>query len=430
MASAASTGKAPTLRLTLWVLLFVYIFNFLDRQIVGILAEPIARDLDLSDGQIGVMTGLAFALFYTVLGIPIARYADRPTSNRIAIISVALTLWSGMTVLCGLAGNYWQMLLARIGVGVGEAGCTPAAHSLISDISPPEKRSSAMAFYALGIPIGSLLGMVIGGQLSDMIGWRLAFMVVGAPGVAMAIIVWLLLKDPRAFRPTAEAQPKGTMADGIKSTFAAFREMCRSRAFVFVLIAGSASSFLGYGKALWTAIFFQRTHDLTAGETGLWLGLTAGVSGIIGTWAGGYFADRFGQKDKRHILTAPAIGMALGAPLLFWAYNAEGWMMALVLIFIPTALNSLYLGPTYSSVQGLVPIKSRALASAMILFFQNLVGLGLGPLIFGMLSDWMKPQYGADSVRYVLYWAAWLGFIPAFFFWRASLRLKTELQTG
>lgn len=189
--------KPASLRLILWILLIVYIFNFLDRQIVNILAEPIKQDLNLSDTQLGLMTGLAFALFYTVLGIPIARYADRPTTNRVGLISVALLVWSGMTAICGVAQNFVQLLLARIGVGVGEAGCTPAAHSLIADMTTPETRPAAISFYSLGIPIGGLLGLVLGGQLADAFGWRLAFVVVGLPGVMLAGLVWLLLRDPR-----------------------------------------------------------------------------------------------------------------------------------------------------------------------------------------------------------------------------------------
>lgn len=417
------TAVPTGVRTTLWILLVVYIFNFIDRQIVNILAEPIARDLKLTDTQIGLMTGLAFALFYTVLGLPIARYADRPTTSRPRLIALALAVWSGMTALCGLAQNYSQLLLARIGVGVGEAGCTPAAHSLISDIVPKERRASALAFYALGIPIGTLLGMIIGGQLADAVGWRRAFVVVGLPGVGLALVVVWLLKDPRRAGADDRAGTVPQMATG-----ATLRAIFGSRALVLLMIAASLAAFLSYGKTTWATIFFQRTHGLTPGQVGLYFGLVNGVSAILGTWLGGKIADRWGATRRRHVLTAPALGLAVAAPLAYFGYSAPTWQSALVILTLPTLLNSLYYGPTYSAVQGLVAPQARAMAAAVLLFFQNLIGLGLGPLFFGMLSDVLKPEYGENSVQIVLYSAAFLGVVPAFFFWRCSLRLDAELD--
>jgi predicted MFS family arabinose efflux permease len=406
----------------LWVLLVVYIFNFLDRQIVNILAEPIRRDLELSDTQLGLMTGLAFALFYTVLGLPIARYADRPTTDRSRLIAAALFVWSGMTALCGTAANFAQLLLYRVGVGVGEAGCTPAAHSLIADRVAPERRASALAFYALGIPVGTLLGMLIGGQLADLIGWRRTFMVVGLPGVIMAGVVVLLISDRN--RPSRPQASSGESESILRS----LRLMLGSRTLVLLLAAASASSFLSYGKTTWTTIFFQRSHEMTPGEVGFWFGIGGGIAGIAGTWLGGWLADRYATRSRRHVLTPPAIGMLLAAPILFAAYFAEDWRVGLFLLLVPTALNSLYYGPTFSCMQGLVPLRHRAMAAALLLFCQNLIGLGLGPLFFGVLSDGLKPAFGEESVRYVLYGAAWLGLVPAFFFWRTSLRLEGELD--
>lgn len=426
VAGAAPIERTNSERLLLWTLLTVYVFNFLDRQIVTILAEPIKRDLGLSDTQLGLMTGLAFALFYAVLGIPIARYADRPHSNRVGLISASLVVWSAMTALCGVAQNFGQLLLARIGVGVGEAGCTPAAHSLISDMVPVERRASAIAFYGLGISIGSLVGMILGGFLADTIGWRRAFLFVGAPGVLLAAFVWFALRDPRrgsiamALRARAPAVPQ-------LSARAALAEVFGSRAFVLLAIAGGLVAFLGYGKGVWAAIFFMRTHGLSTGETGLWLGLVAGVATLVGTWSGGWLADHFGRHDRRHMLTAPAIGLAVAAPMLFLAYDATDWRVALALLAVPTILNALYYGPTYAIVQQLVRPQARAMATAIMVFAQNLIGLGLGPLFFGMMSDYLKPMAGDESVRWVLYGAAWLGIIPACFFWRASLRLTAEM---
>jgi MFS transporter, Spinster family, sphingosine-1-phosphate transporter len=418
-----TTEAKNPLRLTLWILLIVYIFNFLDRQIVNILAEPISKELNLSDTQIGLMTGIAFAAFYTFLGIPIARYSDKPTTNRVGLISISLVVWSGMTALCGMAQNFVQLLLARIGVGVGEAGCTPAAHSLIADLAPPEKRASAISFYSLGIPIGSLLGMVMGGLIADAYGWRVAFFVAGLPGIVMALVVWMLLREPRAAMAVADRKTAPTL-----STAEALKEILGSRAFIYLMIAGAAAAFLGYGKATWTTIFFQRTHQMSPGEVGFWFGIGGGVAGIIGTWAGGYLADRYGKDNRRHVLTAPAIGMTVAIPIAIAAYWMQNWWAALFLILLPTLLNALYVGPTYSCAQGLVPLRARAMAAAVLLFAQNLIGLGLGPLFFGILSDVIKPMAGDDSVRWVLYGAAVMGLIPSFFFWRASLRLNEELD--
>ena len=421
MTGTTADGAQRSAQAMLWILLIVYIFNFLDRQIVNILAEPIARDLNLSDTQIGLMTGIAFALLYTVLGLPIARYADRPGTDRGRLIAVALAVWSAMTALCGMAQNFVQLLLARVGVGIGEAGCTPAAHSLIADRVPAERRASALAFYALGIPIGSLLGMLIGGFLADTLGWRKAFMVVGLPGVLLAIIVAVMLKD-------RDRPQRGGGDAAAESMWASVRTVLQSRAMVLLLIAGSSASFLSYGKTTWTTIFFQRSHGMTPGEVGFWFGLWGGLAGVAGTWLGGWLADRYGRKARRHLMTAPAIGMVVAVPLAIGAYFSTDWHIALMLLMVPTLLNSLYYGPTYSSVQGLVPLRSRAMASAILLFCQNLIGLGLGPLFFGMLSDVLQPRFGEDSVRYVLYGAACLGLVPAFFFWRSSLRLDEELD--
>ncbi|QCB55518.1 MFS transporter [Sphingopyxis sp. PAMC25046] len=427
IASPSADGISAQTRTMLWILLIVYIFNFLDRQIVNILAEPIKADLGLSDTELGLLAGPAFAVFYALLGIPIARYADREGTNRVRLIALALAIWSAMTAVCGLAQNFVQLLLARIGVGVGEAGCTPAAHSLISDSVAPEKRSSAIAFYGLGVPIGSLLGLILGGIVNDLYGWRIALMLVGAPGLLLALAVLFVMREPRHHRPvetTAEAAPAQLPARE------AMREIFSSRAFLYILIAASVTAFLGYGKALWTISFFIRSHGLSTTEAGLSMAVVLGLAGVFGTWLGGKCADIFGKRDKRHILTLPAYGMAVGAPILFLGYQMDDWRVAVALLIVPTILNSAYYGPAYACVQGLVRPQARAVAASIMLFGQNLIGLGFGPFLFGVLSDALAPAYGEESVRYVLYGAAWLGLIPAFFFWRASLLLASELKSG
>ncbi len=417
-------------KIMLFALLIVYILNFLDRQIVNILAEPIKGELGLSDTQLGLLAGPAFAVFYAVLGIPIARYADNAKTNRVWLISICLAVWSAMTAICGVAQNFVQLALARIGVGVGEAGCTPAAHSLIADSVPPEKRSSAIAFFGLGIPIGGLLGLIIGGVVNDQYGWRIALMLVGTPGILLAFLLPLLIRDPRRCADSAHFNTADAPVKAKLSIKDAVREVFASKAYLYVFIAASFTAFLSYGKGLWTISFFIRSHGLSTTEAGLAMAVALGISGIIGTWLGGKMADVFGKRDKRHILTLPAIGMAIAAPILFAGYWAEDWRIAVALLILPTILNSAYYGPAYGCVQGLVRPEARAIAASLVVFGQNLIGLGMGPLLFGMLSDWLQPMAGGDSVRWVLYGAAWLGLIPAFFFWRASLRLNAELKSG
>ena len=431
--NSAMTGAKPAFtnpKLMLWILMIVYVLNFLDRQILNILAEPIKGDLGLSDTQLGLLAGPAFAVFYAVLGVPIARYADNPRTNRVWLISACLAVWSAMTAVCGVAQNFLQLALARVGVGVGEAGCTPAAHSLIADSVPPEKRSSAIAFFGLGIPIGGLLGLVIGGVVNDQYGWRIALMLVGTPGLLLALILPFLLRDPRRCADSAHFSAAASNSKPALSIKDAVREVFASKAYLYVFIAASFTAFLSYGKGLWTISFFIRSHGLSTTEAGLSMAVALGISGIVGTWLGGKMADVFGKRDKRHILTLPAIGMAVAAPILFAGYYAEDWRVAVALLIVPTILNAAYYGPAYGCVQGLVRPEARAIAASLVVFGQNLIGLGMGPLLFGVLSDWLQPMAGAESVRWVLYGAAWLGLIPAFFFWRASLRLTAELKSG
>ncbi|MGE3692761.1 MAG: spinster family MFS transporter [Novosphingobium sp.] len=389
--------KEARLRLTLYVLLLVYILNFLDRQIVGILAQPISKELGLNDTQIGLMTGLAFALFYTGLGIPIARIADRPSTSRVKVIALCLTAWSAMTMVCGAAGNFVQLFLARIGVGIGEAGGTPPAHSLISQLAGPEKRASALSLYQLGPPLGGLIAMVMGGYLADTIGWRWAFVVVGAPGVVLALIVFAVLRDPRQ---------DGVLPEGARESdpnlVEAFRNIWASRANRLILVSVAFAATANYGMLIWGPIYIQRTFGLSAGTTGLWFGLANGVGSALGVWYGGVLGDRGIKRGKQHLMTAPAICLALCCPLLAAGLLSPDWRIAILLFFPAIGLLWLHVGPAYSAVQGLVPNSSRATASASILLMQNLFGLGLGSPLIGMLSDHYKADYGDDSVRIVL----------------------------
>lgn len=414
-------GSGSGLGLTLGVLLVVYIFNFLDRQIVTILAEPIARDLGLSDTQIGVLTGLSFALLYSTLGLPIARLADRPKTDRVKLIATAVAVWSVATALCGGALSFVQLAIARVFVGVGEAGGTPPAHSLITDVAAPEKRARAFAIYQLGPPIGGLIGMVLGGLLAGSVGWRMAFVFVGLPGLVLALLVVLLLRDPRrSGGPALQAQPLPLGE--------ALRQILASKAMRLLLATAGFASFATYGVLIWTTIFFQRSHGLTPAQTGLWFGLVNGIGSILGVWLGGQIGDRHRAKGNQHLLTIPALAQLLSVPFLLAALVMPDWRMALVLLFPAIVLNWLYVAPYYSAVQGLVPPAARAVASAAILFMQNLIGLGLGPVLLGYCSDLLKPTYGTESVRYVLFIAGLVSLVAGALLWRARKYLPEELD--
>lgn len=410
----------------MWLLLAVSTMNFLDRKVASILAEPMKVDLHLTDTQVGMMTGLAFATFYTFVGIPIARYSDRFSTSRPRLIAAALIFWSVMTALCGMAQNFIQLLLARIGVGAGEAGCTPPSHSLISDLIPPEKRTSALAFYGLGLPLGTMLGMSMGGVFADLFGWRIAFVLCAVPGILIGIATWLLVPEPRKAMlvKNAGAVPADQAAVPLKSVLA---EVLKSRAFVFLTIAMSIGSFLSYGKGVWQAVFLIRVHGASPGGAGLALGLVAGLGSAAGAWLGGYLATKYGVRNRAYILTVVWVGQLVSMPISLFAYSVDNWQLAAALMLAPAIVSGISYGPVFTCLQGLVRPASRGAAVAMFLLVQNLVGLGLGPMIFGMLSDYFRPWAGIESVRYVLYLSVLLAPIPALCFWSAGRYLEREM---
>lgn len=411
-------------RLVVGVLVFVLILNVLDRQVINVLAEPIKRDLGLSDTQLGLVTGLFFAVFYNSVSIPLGRIADNLRTNRVHLIGGCLTVWSGMTALCGAAQSFWHIVLARIGVAAGEAGCVPPAHSLIADTVPKAKLAMALAIFGLGSPIGAFLGKSMGGLLNDLYGWRAAFLLVGLPGIALALLMWLLLKDPRrlGMAGAAAMRPQIPLREVIA-------EIRRSKAFVNIILAVATAALLGAGGSVWGMIHFLRNHELTTTQAGLWLGVTGGIGGALGTWVGGVLADRWGQKNPRHYMTPQTVGLLCNVPLLFIAWWTNNWVIAVVLLTLPDFFDDLYYGGTFASVQGLVNRRVRATATASMLFVTTLVGTGFGALSFGFASDLLKPYVGDhESVRYVLMGSAFLYVVPAYFFWRAGHFLKAELD--
>ena len=435
-AQPAALSKGYT-RYALGLLLVIYIFNFLDRQVVNILAEPIKQDLNLKDWQLGMMSGFAFAVFYTVLGVPIARLAE--TRNRGLIIASALAAWSGFTVMCGQAQNFLQLCLFRIGVGVGEAGCTPPAHSLISDYVPKEKRASALAFYSMGVPLGSLLGMAMGGVIADAYGWRIAFLVAGAPGLLLAVLAAFTLRETRSRLAADVAAAKADQPSFGDS----MRLLAGKRTFWLLAFAAALKSFISYGHAPFTASFFLRNHGeevaglaggfglQSVGFLGLAIGLISGICGALSSITGGWIADKVGAKDVRNILIAPALAVIFSVPAFIAAMLADSAVLALALLMIPYLLNYFWYGPVYSTAQSIVPANMRATSAAVLLFIVNLIGLGLGPLLVGVLSDIFAEGVGlgvAEGVRWSLITVSLFGLLSGVLFWMARKSIKADLE--
>ncbi len=392
---------------TLVVLTLVYSFNFIDRQLLAILQEAIKLDLSLSDAQLGLLTGFAFAVFYVIAGIPLARWSDR--SNRRNIIAMAVGLWSFMTAISGLVQNFAQLLIARIGVGVGEAGGSPPSHSIISDIFPPEKRATAISFYSTGVNIGILFGFLLGGWLNEFFGWRIAFVVVGAPGILLAILVRMTVAEP--IRGLSENR-KATQESPSLSTVVSL--LWSRSSFRHLAFAAGLTAFAGYGTTNWSASFFIRTHGMSTGELGTWLALIIGLGGAIGLLCGGLIVDRLARRDKRWYVWLPALTCSICVPFMASVYLVDNVYTALILSIIPGILLNVFLGTTIATTHSLVGLRMRATASAILFLVLNMIGLGLGPWTIGMLSDAMSVELGSESLR-----AAMLYVIPTFTFWAA-----------
>ena len=394
MPQTSEFSRAYT-RYALGLLLVIYVVNFLDRQVVAILLQAIKLDLGLSDTQLGAFSGIAFAALYSTLGIPLARWADRGV--RRSIIALALFVWSGMTALQGLAPSFLWLIAARVGVGIGEAGCSPPAHSLIADLFEPRRRATALSIYALGIPIGSAIGLAAGGWLRETFDWRTALMIVGLPGLALALLVRLTLREP-----TRGYWEGGRVARTPPSLREVARVLRARRSFVHMALAGALHALYGYGAGTFLPIFFERVHRLPPLEIGYTLGLVAATAGVVGTFLGGWLTDRVIGRDLRWYAWLPGLGTLIYIPFVFVFYLWPDGQGALVLAALPAALGGLYLGPTFAITQALVPPPMRAQAAAVLLLILNLVGMGLGPQLVGVLSDLLAPRFGDTSIRWAL----------------------------
>jgi len=424
----------------LFMLLVVYIFNFIDRQIIGILAVPIQAELALSDTQLSLMGGIAFALFYTVLGIPIAWLADR--KNRTWIITIALMIWSAMTALCGLAQNFVQLFLARLGVGVGEAGGVAPSYSLISDYFPSNQRSRALGIYAFAIPIGSALGMLIGGVLTNLIGWRLTFIVVGILGLAIAPLFKLTVKEPKRGRYDS------TTSDVTAVPFSSVIQILKTKkSFWFLSLGGASASMMTYGLLFWFPSFLVRSFNAELVTFFSWLpsfmlptdpspvlfvsyfyGLILLVGGIAGIWLGAVVSDKLGETDKTIYGRAPAYSFIATIPFFLIGILSNSLIIVFFSFMIIQALSFVMMGPLVSSLQHIVGPNMRATSSAIALFINNLVGIGLGNLLIGILSDFLSAQFAEEALRYSIASGVIFYLVAAILFLFAARNLESDWQ--
>ena len=405
----------------LLMLVLVYTFNFIDRQIVGILAVPIKADLGLTDTQLGLMGGLAFALFYTGLGIPVAMLADR--FSRTWIMTVALAVWSAMTAACGLAQNFAQLFMARLGVGVGEAGGVAPAYSLIADYFPPHQRARALSIYSFGIPIGSALGIVFGGLIASKIDWRFAFFAVGLAGIALAPIFRLTVREP----PRGRYDPVH-----VKRLPPGLRELLRALAtkpsFWLVSLGAACSSMMGYGLFFWLPSFFVRSYGLTLLQASLYFGAIVLVGGLAGIWAGGWLGDKLGRVQRTRYLQVPAVAFCATVPFYVIALFSPNLVLIFAVLLVPIAMGLVWLGPVIAVIQHLVRPDMRATASAVFLFINNLIGLGLGTWAIGALSDALTQQFGSESLRYSILAGTVFYLLAAALFWLAARWLERDWE--
>jgi predicted MFS family arabinose efflux permease len=433
----ASPVSAAYGRYALALLFVSYTLNYLDRQVVAILAEPLKLDLRINDTQLGLLTGLAFGLVYCGLGLPIARFADR--FNRVWIIGGSLAVWSVCTILCGRAANFASLVAARVGVGVGEAGAAPASMALISDYVPKARRASALAFFTMGAPVGGLLGMAFGGVLADAYGWRSAFLVAGLPGLVLALVVVATLRETRS--PAKDRTPsQSQVAD--QSLASVFRHLRTARTFWLMSFGAGARAILLYGQAPFLAAFFLRAHPQevaalgeqfglgSVGVVGIGLGLISGVFGALSNWLGGLMADHYAVRDLRAYGTIPALAALAPIPFSIAAFMTPSALLALVLLIPSNLLGGLWFGPVLSSIQGVVPKEMRATASSISMFVMNILGLGAGALVVGEISDMINFGLGlgaAEGVRWALIISSIFALVPALLFWAARGTIREEM---
>lgn len=392
----APTAAGAGARVTLAMLCFVYVLNFLDRQLISILAKPIQDSLQITDGQLGLLTGFYFALFYCLIAIPIGWLADR--TSRVKVLAVGCALWSAATAACGLAGSYGQLAVARMMVGVGEAGGVPPSYAIISDTFPRERRTTAMAIFNLGPPLGSALGVAFGASLAAAFNWRIPFYVIGAIGVVTALAVYLIVREPR--REQREGEAAAGQADATQAGFlATIAQFFGNPLLLTASLASGAGNFITYGLLNFTVLFLMREKGMALGDVAIWYALVVAIGMGAGIYASGRLVDRFAARSKAAYASVPAVSLLLALPFFLGFAWAPGWQLALVFLCVPMFLNSFFLSATVTFVQGEVPPERRVISGALLLLVMNLIGLGLGPTYVGMASDFFRPTYGAHALQ-------------------------------
>lgn len=405
----------------LGLLALAYALNFMDRNLLGILLPQIKEELGLVDWQLGVLGGIAFAFFYATLGLPIARWADR--GNRVTIIASAISVWSLMTAVCGMVGNFWQLFFARAGVGIGEAGCTPPAHSIIGDLYEPKRRASAMGFYQLGATVGGALGMFLGGWLAMSLGWRWAFILIGAPGLLAGLIIKLTMKEP------PRGMSEGRSVSDTRPTILEVARLTLSRpTFRHIIFGKTLFAIQLYGSALWLPSFLHRSHHLNLGEIGTVLAIMGLVGGTLGSLGGGLISDVLARRDRRWWMWLTAVTGIAAVPFGIAGYLVSNVWLALFLLFIPAVTTSFNTAPGFAVAQRLVALNMRAMTSALLLFIVTLFGAGLGPFLIGLGSDALLTNVGEDSLRYALLAALVFKFWGSVHYYFAGLNVVQDLE--
>jgi len=421
MAARGGSAAAGPGRHVLAILLLAYIFNFVDRQIIGVLAVPIKAELALSDGQLGLMGGIAFALFYSGLAIPIAWLADR--KSRVNIIAASVALWSAFTAACGFAQNFWHLFLARMGVGIGEAGGVAPSYALISDFYPRERRARALALFSLGIPIGSALGVFFGGWIASHLDWRSAFIIVGLAGLPAALLVKLFIPEPvRGGHDSADGAP----SDPAPPFLQVARTLAKTPSFWLLSFGAASGSILGYGLIFWLPSFFSRSFHLTLTEVGWFYGSIILVGGGAGTLLGGWLGDRVGPANPGAYARVPAICFVIAAPCFALGLFAPSLWLGWLLFALGQMLALAWLGPVIAAVQHIVPPNMRATASASFLFINNLIGIGFGIFFLGFMSDAMTAAHGPDALKYSILYGLVFYLLSAAIYFVASKRLARD----
>ncbi|HUS24395.1 MAG TPA: MFS transporter [Candidatus Binatia bacterium] len=384
--------------IALGILWFVYVLNFLDRQLLSILAKPIQDGLGVTDRQLGLITGLYFAMFYCFLAIPVGWLADR--SNRVRVLAAACAVWSAATMGCGLAANYLQLVIARMTVGIGEAGGVPPSYAIISDYFPPDRRGTALGIFNLGPPVGAALGIAFGASIAVAYSWRAAFVALGAIGIVAAAVTWLLVREPARGRLDRAPAGPAAAAAGFRDTAAAFFS---NPALVLVALAGGATQFITYGLGNFTVLFLMREKGMALQDVALWYALVVGVGMSAGIFAAGWLVDRYTPRRKQAYALIPAIGLALAIPFYVGFVSSLTWPMALLMLFGLMLLNYSYLSPAVALVQLETRPHQRVMAGALLLLVMNFIGLGLGPTYVGAASDWFRPSHPQHSLQMALY---------------------------